>query len=107
MLKEEPRITILTQHSPVKRHGGYFIWVSFPPGVDSQDFFTYSMKEYGVRFMAGRKCDPFPSSEDDATGTSIQSCARLCFADLDRDELVKGTSEFLKAFRSYMKTIDE
>ena len=107
LLKAEPRITVLSQKSPVKRQGGYFIWIQFPLGVNSEEFFAYSMEKYSVRFMSGGKCDPFPQGGevDDTTGASIRSCARLCFADLDRENLVSATKVFLEAFRSYMETM--
>ena len=32
---------------------------------------------------------------------AIKSCARLCFADLNREDLRKGTEMFVEAFQSY------
>lgn len=104
LLTEEPRIATLSRNSPVARQGGYFIWVGFPPDVNSDDFLSYSLKTFGVRFMSGTKTDPFPSSEGDISGESIRSCARICFADLEREELVKGTLAFIEAFRAFMNS---
>lgn len=104
ILKDEPRISIPSLNSPVKRQGGYFIWVQFPSGFSSDDFLTYSMENYGVKFMAGGKCDPFAEG-DDTSGRCIRSCARLCIADLDREELASATATFLLAFRSYMELV--
>jgi len=106
MLKEEPRLSI-AQNCQVRRQGGYFIWVQFPPGINSNEFLSYSIDKYEVKFMAGGRCDPFPSSKGGASGIAIRSCARLCFADLDRDNLVNATEAFLESFRSYMKSIDK
>jgi len=44
ILKDEPRISIPSLNSPVKRQGGYFIWVQFPSGFSSDDFLTYYRK---------------------------------------------------------------
>jgi DNA-binding transcriptional MocR family regulator len=104
VLKGEPRIAVLTGHYPGKRRGGYFIWVEFPSVVTSDEFLTYSMENYGVRFMAGGRCDPFYGA--DPCGQRIRSCARLCFADLDRDELASATYAFVEAFRSFMNWIE-
>ncbi|KAL7543253.1 hypothetical protein ACHAXR_012552 [Thalassiosira sp. AJA248-18] len=101
LLKEESRIAI-SHNSACMRQGGYFIWVEFPSGVNSDDFLSYSLENYGVKFMAGGRCDPFPLAKEDPTGLSIRSCARLCFTDLDREELIDATSAFLEAFRSFM-----
>lgn len=104
ILKQEPRISLLSHNnSPVKRQGGYFIWLQFPSGISSEDFLTYAIENYGVKFMPGGKCDPFAEEDDSSRcGRSIRSCARLCFADLDREELASATSTFLLAFSSYM-----
>ena len=104
LLKEEPRIAILSRDSPVKRQGGYFIWVQFPTGVNGDEFLSYCMENYGVKFMSGDKCDPFASTKmyAETSGKSIRSCARLCYADLDREDLISATKAFIVAFRSYM-----
>ncbi|KAL3799967.1 hypothetical protein HJC23_007440 [Cyclotella cryptica] len=102
ILEKEPRIEILTKHSPVKRKGGYFLWVQFPDEVDSEEFASYSLKEYGVRFMPGGRSDPFPL-HDNPSRLLINSCARLCFADLDREKLVVATTTFVKAFQTFLQ----
>lgn len=104
LLKVEPRIVVLTHNSPIKRGGGYFLWVQFPFGVDSDALLAFSMNDYGVKFMPGSRCDPFAGEDDDngSSGALIKCCARLCFADLDRDELVDATKAFIQAFRSFV-----
>lgn len=104
ILRSEPQISILTQNYPLKRRGGYFIWVGFPPNINSDDFLKYSLENFGVRFMAGTRCDPFALTNGEVVSgsSSIKNCARLCFADLDRDDLMKGTTAFVEAFQSYM-----
>ena len=102
ILQQEPRLSILSIDEP--RAGGYFIWVQFPPTINADEFLSYSIDNYGVRFMSGSKTNPFPDDDDDI-GTAIKSCARLCFADLDREDLRKGTETFVEAFQSYIASI--
>jgi 2-aminoadipate transaminase len=102
ILEKEPRITILTKHSPVEREGGYFVWVQFPSDVNSEEFASYCMAECGLRIFAGSKSDPFPLIKDNATHMAVHSCVRLCFADLDREVLAKATSVFVEAFQTFM-----
>ena len=107
ILREEPRISILNDKSPISRQGGYFVWIGFPSSVNTDAFVDYSLEKYEIRFMAGKICDPFLSTQEgDMSGSSIQSCARLCFADLDQEDLVNATSTFVESFRSYMKSIE-
>lgn len=63
ILQKEPRLRVLSINEP--RVGGYFIWVQFPPTVNSDKFLIYSIKKFGVRFMTGSKTNPFPGDEDD------------------------------------------
>jgi DNA-binding transcriptional MocR family regulator len=74
VLRDETRIAVLTGHHPGKRRGGYFVWIEFPSVVIANEFLTYITENYGVRFMAGGRCDPF--AETDACGRRIRSCAR-------------------------------
>jgi DNA-binding transcriptional MocR family regulator len=101
LLEVEPRINIITKQTASNREGGYFIWVQFPTDIDSEEFASYSLREHGVRFMAGNKSDPFDSLHENHTKQAIRSCARLCFADLDRDKLEQGVMAFVEAFRSF------
>ncbi|KAL7465945.1 hypothetical protein ACHAXS_006246 [Conticribra weissflogii] len=112
ILEEEPQISLLTgsNSSFYNRAGGYFVWVQFPSDMDSLELLRYSQEEYGVKFMPGIRCDPFANAAGKfndfpftQTGSAIESCARLCFADLSKDDLVKGTRKFLQAFRSFAK----
>jgi 2-aminoadipate transaminase len=103
ILQEESRISVLSCNEP--RAGGYFIWVKFPPTVTADDFLSYSLDTYGVRFMAGAKTNPFPDEDDDIS-TAIKSSARICFADLNREDLRKGTETFVEAFQSYITSIE-
>ena len=100
-LKDEPLIKVLTKSSDMNREGGYFIWVQFPSYVDSEEFAAYGMQEFGVRFMTGKQSDPFHMMHNNATKQSIRSCARLCFADLDKVVLVQAINAFIEAFRSF------
>lgn len=100
VLRGEPRITNVTEESACRRAGGYFLWLEFPRGVDSKECASYCLREHGIRFMACPKCDPFGSG--DMQGLSTDRCARICFADLDRDILVDASKAFVSAFRSYI-----
>lgn len=103
ILRKEPRLNVFSFEEP--RAGGYFIWVTFPPTVDADDFLNYSIKTYGVKFMAGTKAIPHPLPSNDDIGAAIKSSARLCFADLNRDDLRNGTESFVKAFQSYITAL--
>ena len=100
VLRDEPRITNVTEEFACRRAGGYFLWLEFPRNVDARECASYCLKEHGIRFMAGPRCDPFGSS--DMPGLSINQCARICFADVDRDVLVDASIAFVSAFRSYI-----
>ena len=102
ILQKEPRLKVLTMNEP--RAGGYFIWVQLPTNVNADEFLSFSIEQYGVRFMAGTKTNPLPDYDDDI-GNMIISSARLCFVDLDRDELEKGTNAFVTAFQSYSPSL--
>ncbi|KAL7546914.1 hypothetical protein ACHAWF_010240 [Thalassiosira exigua] len=105
LLMEETRIVVLSKNSSIKRQGGYFVWVKLPPNVSSGAFLSHSLENFGVKFMSGERCDPFPLAEGDVSGMLIRSCVRLCFADMDRDDITKATTEFLVAFRSFMNSL--
>ena len=116
VLHEESGIRVV--HRPL---GGLFIWVKFPDDVDARDLLNFcagtaaSDSASGVRFLPGEACDArfgdgdLTQEERDrndivsgVSGASFRSCARLCFADLDEDDLVEGTRRLVRAFGEYM-----
>jgi len=103
ILTREPRIQVL-QQPPI---GGYFVWIQFPPEVDSKAFLQVLKSTQDVSFLPGSECDPFSEStiEDKTSGLAsndFRSCARLCFADLDATELREGVTRLVTAFQQYL-----
>ena len=102
ILQTEPGIQIDT--IPL---GGYFVWVTFS-GIDDTAVFDEYCQSKGVKFLAGRRCDSL-SSEDDKEGENIWTCglpantcqkrARLCFADMDFDDLEQGARLLVSCYR--------
>jgi DNA-binding transcriptional MocR family regulator len=73
--------------------GGYFVWVAFP-GVATEEFLGICMRE-GVKFLPGGRCDPFKGEENVSASRGLdhnefKSHARLCFADMDLEEIENG-----------------
>lgn len=116
ILRKEERI-LLPNSCPT---GGYFLWIKFPPEVDTEDFLSFCEQgdaaDLEIRFRPGSKCDAFADymageeqiANDIASGvstSSFQSHARLCFADLDEDNLLEGGRRLVQAFRMYMDTV--
>ncbi|AWN24458.1 PLP-dependent aminotransferase family protein [Deinococcus irradiatisoli] len=60
--------------------GGYFIWITLPPGVDSAALLEEAVR-VGVRFQPGNRFSP---------GEMQGRHARLCFAYYGEDELREG-----------------
>lgn len=113
ILQKEDRI-ILPNRCPT---GGYFLWIKFPLDVDAEDFLKFCEQGDGkhleLRFRPGSKCDAFEDhvdgeeqiANDIASGvskSSFKSYARLCFADLDDDNLLEGGRRLVQAFKMYM-----
>ena len=110
ILQQEERI-VLPNGCPT---GGYFLWVRFPQGIDSEGFLKFCVDQgTDVRFRPGTLCDAFanhPDGEEQiandevsgVTASTFQSYARLCFADLDTRDLEEGCRELVKAFKMYM-----
>ena len=102
--------------------GGYFLWIQFPSQVITIDFLTHCQTHYNVLYRPGPNCDSFfvPQNDDNSlehhschhsTDTilateSFQSFARICFADLNEDDLVEGAKRLLCAFQQYMIEIE-
>jgi DNA-binding transcriptional MocR family regulator len=61
--------------------GGFFVWVTLPPGTDAADLLR-AAREEGVDFLPGRSCFPDP-----ADGTSH---LRLAFSLPTPDQIEEG-----------------
>ncbi|WP_288404410.1 PLP-dependent aminotransferase family protein [uncultured Deinococcus sp.] len=69
--------------------GGYFVWLTLPPGVQSAELLPVAVEE-GVRFQPGNRFSP--------AGTQ-GAHARLCFAYYEPDELREGAARLGRALR--------
>ena len=115
ILQQEKRIQ-LPNGIPL---GGYFLWIQFPSQVNTIDFLTYCQTQYDVLYRPGPNCDSFFVARNDdpleyschntdtiLADESFQSFARICFADLDEDDLMEGAKRLLCAFQQYMIEIE-
>ncbi len=75
----------LEQHVPEVRFlhpdGGYFVWLKFPPGVDTSALDERARSGHGVGFTPGTRC---------AVARDLSDCARLSFAFYDEGELAEA-----------------
>lgn len=97
ILQTDSRIEIDT--SPT---GGYFLWVAFP-GVNTEEFLGICMMK-GVKFLPGGRCDPFEGQDSVSASSGLghnefNSHARLCFADMDLEEIEKGAKLLVLCFK--------
>jgi DNA-binding transcriptional MocR family regulator len=125
ILQSDERIHITTL--PM---GGYFVWITFPQGCSATDVLEYcQQKKTQVSFFPGDRFDSFATLEEDARkkqkaaaavggggggGRRLLSfksglkadlfrrSARLCFADINIEDLEVGAKAFVKAFQEYM-----
>jgi DNA-binding transcriptional MocR family regulator len=79
--------------------GGYFLWVAFP-GVMAEEFLEICMRK-GVKFLPGGRCDPFEnaSASSGLDHDEFHSHARLCFADMDLEEIESGAKLLVSCFQ--------
>lgn len=99
-LSIEPRIQI--SNRPI---GGYFVWIKFPDSVKTDAFQAYCADR--IKFLPGVRCVVIKSSSSCVVAKrAFDSYARLCFADLDEDVLVKGINELVACFQEYMLSIE-
>jgi DNA-binding transcriptional MocR family regulator len=83
--------------------GGYFLWISFS-GVDDTTAFVEYCESQGVKFLPGKRCDPLDEHANKFSGLPPNECkkwARLCFADLDVEDLEHGAKLLLSCYRDY------
>jgi DNA-binding transcriptional MocR family regulator len=87
--------------------GGYFLWISFS-GVDDTTTFVEYCESQGVKFLPGKRCDPLDEENSNAAAFSglppneCQKWARLCFADLDVEDLEDGAKLLISCYREYV-----
>ena len=73
--------------------GGFFIWLVFPEGVDTEKMRVEARRKNvgylpGVKFSSGRK---------------LKNCARLSFSYFDVPELEEGARRLAEVFKAYLK----
>lgn len=102
----------LATHCPecsfIEPHGGYFVWLQLPAGVDAAELLTQATADHGVAFTPGSRC----VLPDDAATTSIKNSdasspsrfARLSFAFYDCDEIALGIERLQRALASYRRS---
>jgi DNA-binding transcriptional MocR family regulator len=101
--------------------GGYFIWISFCGVHDTTPFLEYCVKR-GVQFLPGTRCDINSNhgnlhdddndeyhsniiidNNDNDNDHDCQQWARLCFADLDMQQLKEGATLLISCYRNYLQ----
>eukprot|EP00531_Pseudo-nitzschia_arenysensis_P007519 CAMPEP_0116117666 /NCGR_PEP_ID=MMETSP0329-20121206/1693_1 /TAXON_ID=697910 /ORGANISM="Pseudo-nitzschia arenysensis, Strain B593" /LENGTH=473 /DNA_ID=CAMNT_0003611243 /DNA_START=142 /DNA_END=1563 /DNA_ORIENTATION=+ len=111
VLQSEPGIQLCYRPT-----GGYFVWVDFLdlPGVKTlcdgssgsdspASVFARFCFDRGLKFMPGIKCDSvFESFEQSKQPKELcQNSARLCFADMDLDDVEDGARMLVDLYREY------
>ena len=112
VLESEPGIRIHCRPA-----GGYFVWVDFLdlPDAEKQDgdkcaadspasIFARFCFDRGLKFMPGIKCDSvFERFEQSGQPKELcQHSARLCFADMDVDDIENGARFLIELYREYI-----
>jgi DNA-binding transcriptional MocR family regulator len=75
----------------IESAGGFFIWLAFPEGVDTQQMLAAARRK-DVGYLPGVK---FSSSG------GLKNCARLSFSYFDVPELEEGARRLAEVFKSY------
>ena len=113
-LQGEPRIHIST----VPR-GGYFVWISFAGIADTSRQFLPYCQERGVNFLPGIRCGSFVrrqepqqhqqqhAANDDDNDDECKRSARLCFADMNVDDIENGAQLLVKCYQEFMASAGE
>lgn len=99
ILETEPGIKI---HN--RPRGGYFIWIEFLHIASTDNFYQYCL-DRGVKFMPGTKCDPFLESCEQSMQPKdlCHNAARLCFADMDKQDVSDGAMLLVALYREYVE----
>jgi 2-aminoadipate transaminase len=77
----------------IEPDGGFFIWLVFPEGVDTQQMLAAARRK-NVGYLPGVK---FSSS------SKLKNCARLSFSYFDVPELEEGARRLSEVFKSYLQ----
>ena len=76
----------------IEPDGGFFIWLIFPEGVDTQQMLAVARRN-NVGYLPGVK---FSSS------SKLKNCARLSFSYFDVPELEEGARRLAEVFKTHM-----
>lgn len=76
-----------------KPTGGFFCFITLPQRFDTTKLLQTSAKDSGVSYFAG--CNSSPDKN------SFHNCIRLCFAFLERDQIVEGVKRVGNAIQMY------
>ena len=100
ILQTEPRI-----HVAQIPRGGFFVWIWLEGIADAKEFLAYC-RPRGVTFLPGSRCDSFVNTtntnDDDETGEACRRSARLCFADMDVEDIQEGAELLVQCYRDFM-----
>ena len=69
--------------------GGYFVWITLPPGLDGASLLDRAARDHKVRFQPGSRF-----------GTGLEGCIRLSFSYYDAPDLVEGAQRLGDAIRA-------
>ena len=97
ILETEPGIKIHKRPS-----GGYFVWIDFL-NMNTDTFYSFCLGR-GLKFMPGIKCDPMMEDNFEMSMQEKGLCqhsARLCFADMDKDDIAEGAHLLVTLYREY------
>ena len=107
-LTSQPRqaLSIEIMDSALKRHfgdsaawkdpgGGFFIWVGFPPGIDTRALLPAARKQ-----KTG-----FQPGVDFSSHNALNNYMRLCFAYFSNDRLEQGVERLAGVLRPHLKKI--
>jgi DNA-binding transcriptional MocR family regulator len=105
ILQAEPGIQIYNR--PI---GGFFVWVDFVDLPNNEDEFKDPASAFaqfcldrGLKIMPGTRCDStlqdYASSQQ--SGELCYNSARLCFADMDVQDVEKGAKLLIECYREY------
>eukprot|EP00536_Pseudo-nitzschia_multiseries_P002562 jgi/Psemu1/183704/e_gw1.34.173.1 len=107
ILESEPGIQI-----HCRPMGGYFVWVDFLdlPQAENEvsdspaSLFAKYCLDRGLKFMPGVKCDLVMDCFEQSQQPKelCGSSARLCFADMDRNDVTDGAKLLVQLYREYV-----
>ncbi|MGI8474780.1 MAG: PLP-dependent aminotransferase family protein [Thermomicrobiales bacterium] len=89
----------LDEHMPAgtvwsKPEGGFFVWLTLPPGLDSDEFLPFAA-ERGVAFLPGSYFYP--------KGWEVRTSLRLNFSTLSEERIAEGARRLGAALLAFME----